>query len=230
MTTRATSAKGLQLAVQINNAWHYFDEVKAIPAIGESPQKIDVTHLGSNSHEYIKDIPDYSSDLSFTMNAQPFVSGGNADASNLNLIDAMDKNATYQFMVIYPALNQQVTVYGNWSWEMGAGNVSSAMEINFTIIPRSAPVFVEYGVTEYTLAFNPVSASGTGTGTMSSQTIAVGGTVTAPACTFTAPTGKVFGSWNTQADAMGESYQEGDTITMDANYTLYAIWVVDNGE
>lgn len=230
MTTRATSAKGLQLAVQISDAWHYFGEVKAVPAIGESPQKIDVTHLGSNSHEYIKDIPDYSGDLAFTMNAQPFVSGGSADASNLNLIDSMDKNATYQFMIIYPALNQQVTLYGDWSWEMGAGSVSAAMEVTFTIIPRSAPVFTEYGVTQYSLAFSPVSTSGTGTGTMASQTIAVGGTVAAPACTFTAPTGKAFGSWNTQADGMGVTYQVGDTITMDTNYTLYAIWVTDNGE
>ena len=230
MTTKATSAKGLKLAVQIDNSWHYFDEVKAVPAIGESPQKIDVTHLGSQAHEYIKDIPDFSGDLTFTMNAQPYISGGAVDSSNLNLIETLDKNGTYQFMVLYPALNQQVTILGDWSYEMGAGSVSSAMEINFTIIPRSAPVFSDYGVNSYVLSYSPVSTSGTGTGEMASKTSAVGNKLVTGTCTFTPPSGMVFGSWNTSADGLGATYDQNDSIDMDANYTLYAIWVPDNSD
>jgi len=231
MATRAKAAKGIKVGVYLNGTSAdpvFFSEVKAVPAIGESPEKIDVTHLESNAHEYIKDIPDFSADLTFTMNAQPFVTGGASNASNLNIIEAMDKNDSYTFIVYYPMLNQQVTLLGDWSWEMGAGAVSTAMEINLTIIPRSAPIFSDYGVNSYTLSFNPVSDSGTGTGTMASQTVAVGTRVRDLTCTFTPPQGKVFGTWNTAADGTGDSYDQHDSIEIDSNVTLYAIWVTDN--
>lgn len=231
MVTKAKSSKGIKLGfreVGASTAYTYFKEVKAVPPIGESPVKIDVTHLESNAHEYIKDIPDYSADLVFTMNAQPYITGGAADSSNLNIIEAMDKNGEYEWIVEYPSINQQVTIIGDWSFEMGAGSVSQALEINLTIIPRSAPVFNDYGVNSYTLSFNPVSDSGTGTGTMASQTVAVGTKIRAPVSTFTAPEDMVFGSWNTEADGTGTTYNLNDSITMDADYTLYAIWVTDN--
>ena len=228
MTTRAQSSKGVRLAVMLNGVKTYFEEVKAVPEIGETPEKIDVTHLTSSAHEYIKDIPDYSADLLFTMNAQPYVSDGDATASNLNLIEELDKNGSYEWIVDYPQLNQSVSVTGDWSYALGAGAVSQALEINLTIIPRTAPTFSEYGVDSVTLAFSPVSSSGTGTGSMSSQTVAPMTRVALPACTFTAPSGKKFGSWNTQADGEGESFNLNDSITMDQSYTLYAIWVADN--
>ena len=228
MTTKAKTAKGLKLAVKIDGVKTYFNEVKAVPAIGESPSKVDATHLTSDSHEYIKDIPDYSADLTFTMNAQPYVGGGTAAVSNLNLIEQLDKNGAYEFIVEYPSLNQIVTIVGDWSYSMGAGAVSSIMEIEFTIIPRTAPVFSAYGVTNVTLSFSPVSDSGEGTGTMEAETVAVNTSVSIPASTFTAPEGKMIGSWNTQANAEGTSYNLNDSILMDQSYTLYAIWVEDN--
>jgi len=228
MTTKAQSSKGIKLAVMLNGVKTYFEEVKAVPEIGETPSKIDVTHLTSSAHEYVKDIPDYSADLVFTMNAQPYVSDGGATASNLNLIEALDKNGAYTWIVEYPQLNQTVSLVGDWSYAMGAGAVSQALEINLTIIPRTAPTFMEYGVDSFTLAFSPVSESGTGTGTMASQTVAPMTKITVPASTFTAPSGKVFGSWNTQADGEGESFNLNDSIVMDNDYTLYAIWADDN--
>lgn len=231
MVTKAKTAKGIKLGVYVNGpnqAPVFFEEVKASPAIGESPAKVDATSFDSNAHEYVKDIPDFSADLTFTMNAQPYISGGTAEASNLNLIQSLDKNAAYQWVVLYPALNQQVTILGDWSWNMGAGAVSQVMDVELTIIPRSAPIFTDYGVDSYTLSFNPVSDSGTGTGEMTSQVASAGTTIKAPACTFTAPEGKVFGSWNTEPDGTGVSYDLNDSILMDANYTLYAIWVTDN--
>lgn len=228
MTTRAQSAKGIRLAVMVNNVKRYFEEVKAVPEIGETPEKIDVTHLTSTAHEYIKDIPDYSADLTFSMNAQPYVSQGAVTASNLNLIESLDKNGAYTWIVEYPQLNQTVSIVGDWSYAMGAGAVSQALEIALTIIPRTAPTFTEYGIDSVTLSFDPASSSGTGTGTMSALTVAPMTRVTVPVSTFTAPANKVFGSWNTQADGEGESFNLNDSIVMDQNYTLYAIWVEDN--
>ena len=231
MATKAKSAKGIKFGVYLNGtdaAPVFFEQVKDVPAIGESPEKIDVTDLESDAHQYIKDIPDFSNDLSFTLYASAYVTGGASNASNLNITEAMDKNESYTFIVLYPMLNQQVTLVGDWSWEMGAGAVSTAMEITFTIIPRNAPIFSDYGVNSYTLSFNPVSDSGEGTGTMASQTVAVGTKVRDLTCTFTPPANKVFGTWNTQADGLGTSYDQHDSITMDSNVTLYAIWVTDN--
>jgi len=228
MTTKAQTAKGMKLAVMLNGVKTYFNEVKAVPEIGESPVKIDATHLTSDSHEYVKDIPDYSADLVFTMNAQPYVHDGSAAQSNLNLIEELDKNAAYTFIVEYPALNQIVTLTGDWSYSMGAGGVSTVMDLIFTIIPRTAPVFSEYGVNSVTLSFDPISESGTGTGTMAAQTVAVNTRVPIPASTLTPPEGYLLGSWNTQADGEGTSYNLNDSIIMDQDYTLYAIWVVDN--
>jgi len=228
MTTRAQSSKGIKLAVMLNGVKTYFEEVKAVPEIGETPEKIDVTHLTSSAHEYVKDIPDYSADLVFTMNAQPYVSDGSASSSNLNLIETLDKNGAYTWIVEYPQLNQTVSLVGDWSYALGAGAVSQALEINLTIIPRTAPTFMEYGIDSFTLSFDPASESGTGTGTMSSQTVAPMTKITVPASTFTAPANKVFGSWNTQADGEGESFNLNDSIVMDNDYTLYAIWADDN--
>lgn len=212
----------------LNGVKTYFEEVKAVPEIGETPEKIDVTHLTSSAHEYVKDIPDYSADLVFTMNAQPYVSDGSASSSNLNLIETLDKNGAYTWIVEYPQLNQTVSLVGDWSYALGAGAVSQALEINLTIIPRTAPTFMEYGIDSFTLSFDPASESGTGTGSMSSQTVAPMTKITVPASTFTAPANKVFGSWNTQADGEGESFNLNDSIVMDNNYTLYAIWADDN--
>lgn len=132
--TQAVSAKGVSLGVYLNETLTYFSEVKSVPEIGESPDKIDVTSLESEVKEYIKDIPDYSSDLEFTMNAIPT---GGTD-SNYDLIQRLDKDGTYKWQIAYPQLGVKVEIDGEWSWRMGGGEVSSAQEIILTIIPKSS--------------------------------------------------------------------------------------------
>ncbi len=55
-----------------------------------------------------------------------------------------------------------------------------------------------------------------GDGTMDNSTNTVS------ACTFTAPTGKEFKEWNTQADGLGDTWAVGATATSDLD--LFAIW------
>lgn len=225
MTTRAKTAKGLRVGVVVDNVTHYFQEVKSAPAIGESPTKVDVTHLESDSHEYIKDIPDFSGELAFVMNAQSYVESGTIDSGNLNLIEQLDKNGSYTFIVDYPMLNQSVSIPADWSYEIGAGSVSSPMEINLTLIPRGAPVFSPYGINSITISFNKNG----GTGTMASQTVAIDAVYRAPACTFTPPSNKIFGSWNTASDGTGVSYNINDTVDLgSSDFTLYPVWVASN--
>ena len=70
----------------------------------------------------------------------------------------------------------------------------------------------------YTISYD---ANG-GTGTMADTT---GASPEVAACSFTAPTGKEFSKWNTQANGEGTDYAVGATVS--ENITLYAIWVTE---
>ncbi len=74
-----------------------------------------------------------------------------------------------------------------------------------------------------TLTFMPNS----GTGTMDAVNARVGITTTLPACTFTAPEGKAFLCWNTEADGTGTRYYAGSDLVPTGSMTLYAEWGTD---
>lgn len=133
--TEAVSAKGIRLFVKQQTAWKEILEVSATPEVGQSTEKIDVTHLTSEMKEYIKDIPDWSSDLEFTMNAMP----SKTTNSNLDLIMelAKDSDATYEWKIVYTQLLKQVTIKGQMSYRLGAGAVSSKQDLVLTIVPSS---------------------------------------------------------------------------------------------
>ena len=50
-----------------------------------------------------------------------------------------------------------------------------------------------------------------------------GGTLTIKDCSFTPPTGKMFGSWNQKSDGSGATYS--NSVTTVYNVVFYAIWV-----
>ena len=70
-------------------------------------------------------------------------------------------------------------------------------------------------VASYTVTYN---VNG-GSGTMNNST---GSSISLKECTFTAPSGKEFKEWNTNASGNGISYQPGDIVT--ESLDLYAIW------
>ena len=133
--TVAVTAKGIRLFVKQQTAWKEFLEVSAVPEVGESAEKIDVTHLTSEMKEFVKDIPNWSSELDFTMNAMPSKSTN----SNLDLITTLAKtpNTTYEWKIVYTQLLTQVTIKGQMSYRIGAGAVSSKQDLILTIIPNS---------------------------------------------------------------------------------------------
>lgn len=146
MSTKATSAKGVQLFVQNTSStstWTEIKEVKSVPEIGESSEKIDATSLTSEMKEYVKDIPDYSSELQFVANSIPSAESD----SNLDIIRAMDKDKTYAWKICYPQQKIMCTLNAQFSWSMGGAEVSSIQEINITLIPRSAPTWAAYTAT-----------------------------------------------------------------------------------
>lgn len=222
MTTKAQSSKGIQLAVQDPTTGNllYFNEVKSTPEIGESAERIDVTHLGSEIHEYIRDIPDVAGgDLQFTMNCQPFLDSPTTDdESNMNLIQSLDKSKAYTWYIMYPQLNQTVTVLADFTFSMGAGAISSAIELNLTLIPRAAPVFSAY-TQACTITFAKGGASGDD---MESLIYAPNTVVPFPECTFTYE-GYTFTGWSYS----GGLLTEGESFTITQNETLTATWAAN---
>ena len=87
------------------------------------------------------------------------------------------------------------------------------------VIPVNSSVEPEQP-TLYTLTFN---ANG-GSGSMSSQTVSSGASVTLPNSTFTR-SGYEFVGWNTSSDGTGTLYTDGQTITLYGNIALYAQWI-----
>ena len=76
-------------------------------------------------------------------------------------------------------------------------------------------------VTHFTVSFD---ANG-GTGEMTPADVDADAEYTVPASTFTAPSGKVFDSWNTAADGTGTKYMPQDDPAIHENMTLFAQWV-----
>ena len=76
-------------------------------------------------------------------------------------------------------------------------------------------------VTHFTVSFD---ANG-GTGEMAPSDVDADAEYTVPASTFTAPSGKVFDSWNTAADGTGTKYMPQDAPAIHENMTLFAQWV-----
>ena len=76
-------------------------------------------------------------------------------------------------------------------------------------------------VTHFTVSFD---ANG-GTGEMAPADVDADAEYTVPASAFTAPSGKVFDSWNTAADGSGATYMPQDAPAIHENMTLFAQWV-----
>lgn len=139
--TKATTAKGVGLFVKKDGStWSPFHEVSSVPEIGQTADKIDATSLESDMKVYIPDIPDYSSDLEFTMNAIP---SGEVE-SNFDLLEGMDPDKIYEWKIVYPQQKVQCTIMGRFVWRMGSAQVSTKQDIIMTIIPSSAPTWSDY--------------------------------------------------------------------------------------
>ncbi len=214
--TEAVTAQGEMLFVEIDGTWTKLRELKSVPEIGETAERIDATNLESEAKEYIKDIPDQN-DLEFTFNAMP---SGTAN-SNVDILMGLSRNAKYRWKWVAPRIGVQVVWMGEFSYRFGTGEVSSVKDLILTIVPNSKPIETPITAT-YTVTY--ANNGGTGTMTDSSSPYTNGATVTVKTNTFTAPEGKQFANFNTKSDNSGASYGAGDTFNIYEDTTLYAIW------
>ncbi|MBQ2669712.1 MAG: InlB B-repeat-containing protein, partial [Clostridia bacterium] len=90
-------------------------------------------------------------------------------------------------------------------------------EYSFNITSGVAPV---QGKFAHSVSYD----ANTGTGEMEMQIIENDTSAVLKDNEFTAPLGKEFDSWNTQADGNGTRYAENEVVTPDSALVLYAIW------
>jgi uncharacterized repeat protein (TIGR02543 family) len=77
-----------------------------------------------------------------------------------------------------------------------------------------------YAPTYYTVTFN----SNGGSGTVPSQTVVSGTSITLPSGSGLSRTDYVFNGWNTNSGGTGTNYSAGSSYTVTNNVTLYAKW------
>ena len=120
-----------------------------------------------------------------------------------------------------PTAKKTGYVFKGWEWDYDKGlilgNLSSALSAVYG--PLYLKAVWETEPVNYTLSYN---ANG-GSGSMSSQTVTEGQSTKLKTNTFT-KTGHTFTGWNTKADGTGTAYNNGASVTLHGNTTLYAQW------
>lgn len=128
----------------------------------------------------------------------------------------LNKNDNEQRLTIlnaYYALSSAAQAIVNSS-----SNVQSLNETPLTVGEKIVSLLGEDEV--FTVSF---SANG-GTGSIASLDLVEHTLIDLPNCSFTAPAGKKFKEWNTNADGSGVSKAEGNQIEVLEDVTWYAIW------
>lgn len=123
-------SKGTALSYMVGEVKTPIAAVKSIPAIGSDPEKIDVTHLGSERKEYIKGIQD-TDNLEFAIIYQ---------GKNFNDIHTLvAANKAYKFVIDYPD-GLSVAFTGQPDYKLDGVEVNSALGFSLVIVVNSAPV------------------------------------------------------------------------------------------
>jgi len=85
---------------------------------------------------------------------------------------------------------------------------------------QTSPPANNPSVTTYTVSFN----SNGGNGSVSSQSVTAGASITLPSGSGLSRSGYTFGGWNTNSSGTGTTYSAGSLYTPNASVTLYAKW------
>ena len=105
--------------------------VKSIPAMGADPEKVDVTHLGSEKKAYIAGIQD-TDNMEFAIIYQ---------GDNFKDIDTLVKlNKTVDWTVTYSD-GLKVAFTGQPSYKFDGVEVNGALGFNLVVVVSSGPTF-----------------------------------------------------------------------------------------
>ncbi len=103
--------------------------VKSIPAIGTDPEKIDVTHLGSEKKSYIKGLQDTD-----TMEFAIVYQGKNFK----NVHALVEKGGSVEWIIEYPD-GMKAEFTGEPSWKLDGAEVNQAIGFNLVVVVSKGP-------------------------------------------------------------------------------------------
>ncbi len=112
-------------------------------------------------------------------------------------------------------------VFDKWNTQANGTGTDYAPGATFNIASDTT-LYAQWKDAEYTLTYN--SNGGSGTLTDPSSPYVHGSSVVTLVNTFTAPAGKEFDCWNTQANGSGTDYTEGASFNITQDTVLYAKW------
>jgi uncharacterized repeat protein (TIGR02543 family) len=120
-------------------------------------------------------------------------------------------------------LNKNIFVREGYTFKewntSSSGNGSSYKDQNTIALDKDLELFAIWEINQYTITFN----TNNGLGSLSDIVGNYDTKVTLPSNPFTRE-GYTFKEWNTSSEGDGESYFEGDNITIKSDLKLYAIW------
>jgi len=108
-------------------------KVVSSPELGATPNKLDATNLSSQMMTYIPGLPDYSGELVWTLNADPYSTSG----GNTAVLNALDADTEYTVVVTKARLGVSITFTGYVSWAFAAASVNAVQQITLKITPTS---------------------------------------------------------------------------------------------
>ena len=119
-------------------------------------------------------------------------------------------------------------MFAGWSKDAPTGNIdftdSQTIDVDTDLGKKDATLYAVWR-DKVTITFYPDSESGTGSGTMSPQTVPSGADRTLKKNTFTAPSsGVAFAGWNEKRDGTGKDYVDQEIVNFTGDVSLYAQW------
>ena len=111
-----------------------------------------------------------------------------------------------------------------WSLTWWASSPDYSPGSTFDMPDHNVTLYGVWRDSTYTVTYDANNGSGS---TTTDPNLANNSTYTVKNNSFTAPTGKHFTGWNTQANGSGTSYAAGATFTISGDKTLYAQWAYD---
>lgn len=123
-------SKGTLLEYKSGETWKTIAAVKSIPQIGSDPEKVDVTHLGSERKQYIKGLQD-TDNFEFAIIYQ---------GSNFKDIHGLvEAGKPVDFRITYPD-KLSVELTGEPAYKLDAIEVNSAIGFNLVIVANDFKV------------------------------------------------------------------------------------------
>jgi uncharacterized repeat protein (TIGR02543 family) len=116
-------------------------------------------------------------------------------------------------------------VFAGWNTAANGSGTSYAAAATFTIAANT--ILYAQWVSAYTVTYEGNTSDDGTPPTDPNSPYAASSVVTVLGNTDLAKAGHVFGGWNTTAAGDGTRYAAGDTYTLTADTTLYAVWVDD---